>query len=46
MLTYSKQYKILLIVLTNTVVNPRAMMIHFANASETYGWEYQTAIAE
>jgi hypothetical protein len=22
------------------------MMVHFANASETYGWKYQTAIAE
>jgi len=46
MLTYSKQYKILLIVLTNTVVYPWAMMIHFANASATKSLEYYTPIKE
>lgn len=46
MLTYSKQYKILLIVLTNTVVYPWAMMIHFANTSEMNSWEHNALITE
>lgn len=33
-MTYGKQYKVFLIIFADTVVNPRAMMIHFPNTSK------------
>lgn len=30
--TYCKQYKVLLVILSYTVIDPRAVMVHFPNA--------------
>lgn len=32
--TYRKQYKIFLVVFSNTVINPRTMVIHFSDTPE------------